>query len=442
MKKRILAFLLALTISFSLVACSGDTEETTAPAEGAASTSTETDEVPAEDASGEMQAINVWMHTNNVWVDSHAAIAEAYMAENPGYEVVYSNFPYGDFQSKMQTSLLSDDFADVYEIWGGWATDFVETNTLAAVPENITATFDDYYAPTLGSYMANGNYYGVPVEFNMEYGTMLVNKMLFEESGHEYPTTWDELLSVSEQVSVQNGEIMEMRGYDIVGADSLMNAWTSMILSLGGEYFTEGEGFNFNTPEAAQALKDIMYFIYEGHTNLEGVTGKSAEEFFFIDESYMTIKGSWIIPSSEENYGKVYGTDYDYIPIPAYTDTPVFTAETGWGLVVPEKSENKDAAWKYIEYFTSPEVLISHNIACGQIPPSMSGANDPSFVESVPFMSAVVPILDTGAYIGKFNTQILKDALINLVIELEADPAINIEERLVTFTDAINAELN
>ena len=51
------------------------------------------------------------------------------------------------------------------------------------------------------------------MEFNLEYGGMIVNKKLFDDSKIAYPETWEDLRKVSQEVSRKNGDIVEMKGF-------------------------------------------------------------------------------------------------------------------------------------------------------------------------------------------------------------------------------------
>lgn len=432
--KRILAILTSACMLLSLAACGGAQSQDTG-----SSSAQETS------ASGNSQktVINVWTHTNDPWDKANLLNEQAFEAEYPEYDVVYKTFPYGDFLAKMQTSLMSDDFADIYEIWGGWASEFVDAGALAEVPESLTSTFGDFYEPTLGSYSKDGKYYGVPEEFNLEYGMLFCNKKLFEEANLEYPKTWEDLKTISEQVAVKDGESMVMRGYDIVNVDVLLHCWLSNIISLGGTYFTEEEGFNFNTPEAIEVMDEMKSFVTNGYTNLDDLTneGGGSTAFFGKDQSFMFTKGVWVMPELKDSFGKEYGRDFDVLALPGYTSKTVTTAETGWGLAVPEKSKNKEAAWKYIEFCMRPENLLRHNLACGQIPPKKSVATSEEYLTEAPYMKNLLPTLESGKYIGRFNTEILKNNLINLFTDLCTNPSKTTQEALAEFTDLLNAEI-
>ena len=425
--KKIVTLLLALCMVCSMAAC------------GTGSKPAETAE-PAADSNSGKTVINVWTHANGPWDAANVKTEAAFEAAYPEYDVVYTTFPYGDFQSKIQTSLMSSEHPDVYEVWGGWAPDFIDAGALAEVPAELSANFTDYYEPTLGSYSKDGKFYGVPEEFNLEFGVLFVNKKLFEENGFSYPTTWEEMNEISEKVSVKDGDSMVMRGYDIVNIDAMLHFWLSNILSLGGTYYTDADGFNFNTPEAIQVMEELKGQIDKGYSNLDGILGIDGADVFFKDQAYMMTKGVWCMSKGINDFGKVYGEDFEIMAQPAYIEPAIATAETGWGLVVPEKCENKDAAWKYIEFCSEQDNLMQHNVECGQIPPRKSIATSAEYLEQAPYMEGILPTLESGRYIGRFNTEILKDNFKNMFTDLCTGGRETVEV-LTEFTDLMNAEI-
>ena len=127
--------------------------------------------------------LTFWCHQNEPWVKSYEAMAEKFEKEHPEYTVEVQDYPYDVYNDKIQTAITSDTAGpDIIAVWGGMAPNFIGTDALSEVPEDLAKELDkDYMAPTVGSYKKNGKYYGVPMEYNLEYGGMIVNKKLFHE---------------------------------------------------------------------------------------------------------------------------------------------------------------------------------------------------------------------------------------------------------------------
>ena len=442
MKKFLAGFLAVAMMAAALAGCSGSGISSSAPAPASALGAS----APAADGEELTGTLKLWTHQNEPWDPTYQADIEKFTALHPGVTIEMESFPYQDFQSKLQTSLVSGDGADLYVIFGSWAADYMPTGALSKVPDELAKRMDeDFFPSAKGGFTYDGAYYALPLEYNIEYGAMLVNKKLFDEAGLSYPATWEELENISDKVSVRNGELMDMRGLDFVGYDSLPNLFLSMILSTGGQYLEEdGKTLNLTSPEAVAAMSKLVEYVKDrAWTNLDGITNYTEGGFsaLFKDRAFMVMSGPWAVATGTDSYGLQLGTDFDYVALPQYGEENLFAAETGWGFVVPESSKQKDLAWKFLEFLAEPENLMAHNIACEQIPPCKSVAEDPAYLAAMPYTKPILDIMANGQYMGGFNTDLFKGTLGGAFTELArgTDKYATVEEMLQDVQDTMNA---
>lgn len=433
MKKNLTKLIAVITVMSLLAACGG----------GGTTGGSDTD-------SGDKIVVQFWGHVNEAWNNSHRDMIARFNASQDRIEVVGTFFPYDDFEAKIQTSLMTGgQGADIYEIWGGWGLDFVASGALSPVPADLLADLqEDCYEPVMGAFKGGNQYYGVPVEFNNEYGGMLVNKPRFEALGIDYPTTWDEIFDVAKKTTERNGPIFNMRGLDFTTDDTLTTTFLSMILSTGGEYWVNGK-IKLTTPEAENALQTLVDYVkVDQITNLDSATEAQGAEidgahFLGRDEAMMVPRGPWVISMLDEEYGKEYGVDFDFIEFPFYGETPAFPAETGWSLCVSKDTQVNEAAWEYIEFFLEKDNLMQHNINCAQIPPRKSVVADPSYAAQMPYMVPLLGILDYGKFIGPFNTDVVKIGLRNTYVSLCSDDGTyaSVKDALAALETQLNTDL-
>ncbi|MCL2486447.1 MAG: extracellular solute-binding protein, partial [Oscillospiraceae bacterium] len=281
--------------------------------------------------------LKYWTHNDeDAWNESDAAMIAAFEEENPDIKIEIESFPYDDFEQKVMTSFMSKSGgADIYKMWGGWAVDYSSTGVFAPVPDAFIADLkNDCYEPVLGALLYEGSYYGVPLEFNAEWGGMLVNKPYFEEHDLAYPTDWDDMISIATAHSESDGEIFDMRGFDFISFDTVPYTWLQMILSSGGTYL-DGDGVDFDTPIAKETLQKLVdYVTINKVTNIEALTGSETEnhDWLFNGEALMAPRGMWTVGSGVYDLGLKYGVDFDYIQTPFYGSQKRWAAETGWSL--------------------------------------------------------------------------------------------------------------
>ncbi|MCL1808892.1 MAG: extracellular solute-binding protein [Clostridiales bacterium] len=424
--RRVFSTTLAALLALSLLAGCGGTE----PVDGVAQ-------------NGDI-TLTFWSHQETGWNEAQDVIINEFMAANPGIKIKQESFPYDDFESKTQTSLISKSGgADIYSLWGGWAVDFASTGAFSPVPDDFVAELRaDSYAPVLGAFEYEGKCYGVPLEFNIEYGGMLVSVPKFAELGLSYPTTWDEMIRIARENSEARGVNFELRGFDFPAWDALTYIWLSMILSSGGQYMDGGK-FSFATPTGIETMQKLVDYVkIDRMTNTDGIT--NAEELepyhkFFLGETLMVPRGPWVVPEGEDEFGQVYGEDFEYVAMPFYGNQKLFAAETGWGLAVNAASANQEAAWKFVEFWLEKERLLDYNIACGMIPPVKSISHEPELLDAMPYLAPLVDILDGGVFIGYFNTDTLKEAVSDMYVDI-INSGISVADAVKGLDDMLNAE--
>ena len=422
--KKLIVLIISMLMLTSLVGCSGtDTPET------------------------ETIKLTFWGHQNEAWNESYRAIGDSFMADNPGIEITFEFFPYDQFESKVQTSLISKEGgADMYEMWGGWGVDFASTGALAAMPDDMASNvIDQVYPSTIGALMYEGKLYGLPLEFNIENGAMLVNTQILKDNNVTVPTTWDELVSAGTKLTKVEDGLMVQKGFDFVNWDSVPYMFLSMILSTGGEYMDANGKFTLQTPEAKAALQELYdMVVVDKVTDLEGLVGGGDLEGFqqlFAGRNAIVPRGPWVISEGVVSFGLEYGVDFDYVAMPWFGDKAAFAAETGWALSVNGNSPQQEAAYKFLNYFYQDEQLLAHNVAAAQIPAKISVAQDPELLTLMPFAAPLVGILEDAQFIGYFNTDQFKEAVNNTFVDLVMGTIPSVDEALVSLEEHLNTNV-
>ncbi|MCA9943550.1 MAG: extracellular solute-binding protein, partial [Anaerolineales bacterium] len=264
MKKRLLTVLFFLLASIFFVACGGDSTDTTDTDSGSESDTSQTA------ATDEAVTIRLWTHQNDAFNSGYQSLADAYMAENSNVTIELETFDYDTYIQTLQTALPAGTEADIMQMFGSWVCSYAEGGNLAAVPEDVITLADAQAAifpAQIGGYTCDGQLYGLPQEFNIEYGAVLVNTQLADELGLTDITagwgSWDEFIADAQALTgVQDG-IITRAGYNFTGSDGMSATFYSLILQNGGEYLTD-DGFSVNTDAGRAALELMQRFVDEG----------------------------------------------------------------------------------------------------------------------------------------------------------------------------------
>jgi ABC-type glycerol-3-phosphate transport system substrate-binding protein len=78
-----------------------------------------------------------------------------------------------------------------------------------------------------------------------------------------------------------------------------------------------------------------------------------------------------------------------------------FASVGGWGYVVGKSTKHADMAWKLAAFLGADQAnVLFFNSKSATIPAMKAVADDPKYLEAVPFAGAVLPILGNGQYQG------------------------------------------
>lgn len=188
--------------------------------------------------------------------------------------------------------------------------------------DDLNATFGEYFM-SLGEY--NGKHYGIPTNINLK-SMVWYPKDDFDKAGYKVPTTWDEMLALSDQI-VADGGTPWCVGFGSEGATGWpATDWMEdiMLRTAGLDTYAKWATHEipFNDPSvlnAAQIFGDVMFhpgYVLGGADQTPSIAFGDAPLPMF-DEP----PGCWLhrqasfIPAFFPK-GAEAGVDYDWFPLP------------------------------------------------------------------------------------------------------------------------------
>src|SRR5215204_5158168 len=129
--------------------------------------------------------ITWWTVNNPAFVAANVEMINRFQAANPDVNIVYQYFPYDVLISKLQAGYNSGTVADMQQMFGTWVTQYATYGLLDPVPADLAGEgfADRFWEASIGAFTYNEQYYGMPKEFNLENGGMLVNPDIVEADG-------------------------------------------------------------------------------------------------------------------------------------------------------------------------------------------------------------------------------------------------------------------
>ena len=374
------------------------------PAEPTAQATPAQEMPPAETA-----PLRFWVHQNNAFIAGYEALIQAYEQAHPNVNIELESFDYDLYLQTLQTAMPAGEEADILQLFGTWTSQYAER--LAPMPESVMSLAEAeklFYAAPLGGFVVDGTLYGLPHEFNCEYGGVLVNKTMYEAAGLALPPEWgtlDQVLADAKALTQKDAAgVMTVAGFHFTSADPMAFSFLAGILQRGGDYWnSDRTGFTFNTPEAKAQIEWMLNAVQEGV--VDPVLYNDEETLFVIDTFFqgrvgIGYIGTWAIAEGKTNFPD-FSDEWDYFFLPPVEGEPRFVADSGWGLTVSPNSQHQDIAWDFLQFVTTiPENAMQFNIASGTIPAIPQVAESPEIASEMPWVAKALEILPYGEYLG------------------------------------------
>jgi len=433
----LLGVIFILSMTFIGVGCKEEAVEEAVEEAAEEVVTAEEEAVPAEGKT----VVTMWVHTNNAFIAGYEALITAYEAEHPDVDIQLEHFDYDLYIQTLQTAMPAGEEADIIQLFGTWISQYFER--LAPLPAEVMSLEDAqeaFYEAPLGGYVVDGVLYGLPQEFNCEYGGVLVNKTKFEAAGLTYPPEWetlDDVLVDAQALTVEDASgMMTTAGFHFTSADPTTASFLAGIKQRGGDYWnSDHTGFTFNTPEARAQVEWMVNAVEMGVVDpiLFNDETNFVIDAFFNGTVGIGYIGTWAISEGQANFPD-FADEWDYYYLPPVQGDPVFVADSGWGLCVSPNGEHQDVAWDFAKFVTTvPENAMQFNLASGTIPALPSVAEAPEIAEQMPWVAKALDLLPYGEYLGNMPDRDL------IIYEIIYPHLLNVLQGVETVDDALEA---
>jgi len=278
-----------------------------------------------------------------------------FTANNPNITVELIYIP-SDYSQKVQTMIAGGTAPDILQL----AEDvhsYSSKGQIISLNNYITADNIDLkarYGETGGltaAYSMNGNLYAMP-----DRGGALIlyyNKDMFDAAGLSYPTkdwTWAEFLNAAQKLTLRDGDTVTQYGF---AAGGWWPWWMSFIYMNGGAVLDASGKPVVNSPEAVEAIQFYNDLVYKYHVapspeDYANLGTNSPDPLFAQGKVAMSMTGFWGI-------GGLKDATFRWDIAPIFKNKVRATVMFGSGLAISKDCKNPDAAWKLVEFLTSPE---------------------------------------------------------------------------------------
>lgn len=312
--------------------------------------------------------------TVNWWVpdwdyDTAVKLAEAYEADNPGVTIELVQTTGDTVANRTAVALDSGNVPDVITESIARVRGYADKGQLADLSDLFGADIpkDDFAPGLVDSLTFDGETYAMP--YRWATNALIYNPDLFEAAGiEEPPATWEEF--VADAKLLTSGDVVGT-AWPVQGDPSdLTLRFLEFAVSGGAEIV---DGAPQLTPESSQAAVEMIGgAIDEGWASPSSfeLDNTAIRELFLQGRVAMYPGGVFDVDEAQAQ-----GAPIATAVLPG-ADGPGTGLGVGWAHVVPEASQNLDAAKGFVAYLAEPENMAALTLT---FPARISAAEDEKF---------------------------------------------------------------
>lgn len=252
--------------------------------------------------------------------------------------------------------------------------------------------FDDFSKPLVeGLTLINGNWTGIP--FDIPIFMLMYRQDILDKHKIAVPTTPDEFMAAVKAITeAEKANGMYGTGLQAKSGHYSLNCdWTQMVWNEGGSIFTKDKKFSGNDDAGIAGLKryqELLKYAPPESTNStwdgqfqmmasgQAAIVESWDEFFpGLDAADSKVQGLWM--PAKPLVGKPLRAKADV----GFSEIPGYAHQGGSNLSLSKYSKNPDAAWIFMQWACSKDIMTRCTLIGGFAPMRLSSFADPRIKE-------------------------------------------------------------
>jgi multiple sugar transport system substrate-binding protein len=228
---------------------------------------------------------------------------------------------------------------------------FGDLSKYAAKEKNYTA---DFIPSSLGSVKDGEKLYGLPLVTETE--VLYYRKDLLEKAGLQVPKTLEELEKQAKQL---NDPAKGVSGFVARGKRAAaVTQFSSFLYGFGGDFMKDGKS-SLTTPEALEAFNYYGNLLNKyGPKGTLNMSWPEAMAVFTQGKAAFYTEASSLFTNATDATKSTVADKVGFAPFPAGPKGSKPYNITSWALGIGANSEKKDAAWEFIKWAESKEMVM------------------------------------------------------------------------------------
>ncbi|MEN3281548.1 MAG: multiple sugar transport system substrate-binding protein [Solirubrobacteraceae bacterium] len=338
--------------------------------------------------------------TFSSWVGSQPdmkKLAAKFHTQHPNITIKFQNVPAEQASQKLTTQIAGGEPPDVAYLDSSNVNDFASRQALVNLDDYLSrsklVSANDYVQAFKTSAVYQNHMFGLPIDG--ESTGLFYRTDLFKAAGIDKPpTNWQEFQADAQKLT---NPAKKQYGY-IVFAPESAYYWYPWLWQNGGQLLSkDGKDVLFNSAQAKQAADfyvGLTKYSPKDFLNSNSYDGRVA---FASGKVAMYMAGAWFAGTLNGEYPKLKGK-WAAAPLPQGTNGCATTI-AGDTLVLLDGAKNHDAAWKWIEFLSSPENMSAWTFGSPNgttLPPRTSLLNSPALTEKKPILKGFADQMKCG----------------------------------------------
>jgi multiple sugar transport system substrate-binding protein len=364
-------------------------------------------------------------------IQAYRDVIAAYENENADVDVkMIEASDRDDLIARLSTSFAAGTPPDLFLLNYRFYAQFAARDVLEPIEDRVDDSDvfeqEDFYEEAMSAFRFNDTLTCLPQ--NISSLVVYYNKDLFQKEGVAFPKEgwkWDDMVAAAKKLTKDSNGDGKAEVYGL-GIEASLIRIAPFVWSAGGELVDDDKKpthFTLDTPEAELALERFLQL----HVTDKVTPGDEEVEAEDDETRFQNGRLAMVLSSrrSTPTFRTIQNFDWDVAALPQHKEQAGILHSDAYCLT--KASENKDAAWSFMEYALGPEgapivaksgrtVPSLKSVAESEafLDPTAKPANSQVFLDTIPVIrqvpsistwpeieDAAEPILEEGYYNGE-----------------------------------------
>jgi multiple sugar transport system substrate-binding protein len=298
-----------------------------------------------------------------------SALAKDFEAANPEAKVNVTAIPWDAAHDKIATAIAGRQTPDVSLVGTTYMAEFAKSGALDPTPSIIDG--GQFFPGGWDTTKVGGTSYGVP--WYVETRLLYYRTDLAGKASEKAPASWSDLTAFAKGMKEKSGAKW---GINLqAGGKGAWQTFMPFAWQAGGSITgQDGKQFTLDSPAMVKALEYYKSFFSSG-LSPDALLRPGELEQGFVDGSFGAFfSGPWHLGLIKEQGGPAFTGKWSVARMPKEMAGTSFVG--GGDLAVFKDAKNRDAAWKFVQYLTKPEVQVKWYEQVGDLPSAKNAWQD------------------------------------------------------------------